>query len=207
MQKINFQNLPSTTTPINATNLNAIQTNAETAINNVAGDLSTLSTSVSNYVDGTTPMGNIKSSSITTTGDATIGGIINAKGSTIPYAYTFMNSRVTLSNISAWSETTVPFSNFGMETSHSDLFEKNGNFIKCKFTGKVMIIREISMDAQGELDIADEFSWFTATSTKQNHSITIKNVSLGDNIGFVFSGGMSGTITLYSARLILLRIG
>lgn len=33
MQKINFQDLPSTTTPINATNLNAIQTNAETEIN------------------------------------------------------------------------------------------------------------------------------------------------------------------------------
>lgn len=40
MQKINFQNLPNTTTPINATNLNAIQTNAETAINNVDTELS-----------------------------------------------------------------------------------------------------------------------------------------------------------------------
>jgi len=33
MQKINFQNLPSTTTPINATNLNAIQTNVENVFN------------------------------------------------------------------------------------------------------------------------------------------------------------------------------
>ena len=33
MTKINFQNLPNTTTPLNATNMNAIQTNAETAIN------------------------------------------------------------------------------------------------------------------------------------------------------------------------------
>ena len=57
MQKINFQNLPSTTTPINATNLNAIQTNAETAINDVAGDLS-------DYVDGTTAMGNIKTTGV-----------------------------------------------------------------------------------------------------------------------------------------------
>ncbi len=40
MQKINFQNLPSTATPINATNLNAIQSNAESAINDVADDLS-----------------------------------------------------------------------------------------------------------------------------------------------------------------------
>ena len=35
MQKINFQNLPSTTTPINATNLNAIQTNVENVFNGV----------------------------------------------------------------------------------------------------------------------------------------------------------------------------
>lgn len=57
MQKINFQNLPSTTTPINATNLNAIQTNAETAINGVAGNLS-------DYVDGTTAMGSIKTTGV-----------------------------------------------------------------------------------------------------------------------------------------------
>ena len=35
MQKINFENLPSTNTPINASNLNQIQTNVENAINNV----------------------------------------------------------------------------------------------------------------------------------------------------------------------------
>lgn len=34
MQKINFQNLPNTTTPINATNLNQLQTNVETDIDN-----------------------------------------------------------------------------------------------------------------------------------------------------------------------------
>ena len=33
MQKITFENSPSTNTPINATNLNAIQTNVENAIN------------------------------------------------------------------------------------------------------------------------------------------------------------------------------
>lgn len=35
MQKINFQNLPNTTTPLNAQNMNAIQDNAETAIDAV----------------------------------------------------------------------------------------------------------------------------------------------------------------------------
>ena len=33
MTKINFQNLPNTTTPVNATNLNQLQTNVENAIN------------------------------------------------------------------------------------------------------------------------------------------------------------------------------
>ena len=33
MQKINFQNLPNTTTPLNATNMNQLQTNVENAIN------------------------------------------------------------------------------------------------------------------------------------------------------------------------------
>ena len=33
MQKINFQNLPNTTTPVNATNLNQLQTNVESEIN------------------------------------------------------------------------------------------------------------------------------------------------------------------------------
>lgn len=39
MQKINFQNLPSTTTPVNATNLNALQTNVENAIPTKISDL------------------------------------------------------------------------------------------------------------------------------------------------------------------------
>ncbi len=57
MQKITFQNLPNTTTPINATNLNAIQTNTETAINSVATDLT-------NYTNGTTAMGSIKTTGV-----------------------------------------------------------------------------------------------------------------------------------------------
>lgn len=42
MQKINFQNLPNTTTPVNATNLNAIQTNTENEINNINTILSNI---------------------------------------------------------------------------------------------------------------------------------------------------------------------
>ena len=54
MQKINFQNLPSTTTPINATNLNAIQTNVENVFNGseVAGNMIVEGISSKNMFNG-----------------------------------------------------------------------------------------------------------------------------------------------------------
>ena len=53
MQKITFEDLPSTNTPINATNLNAIQTNAETAINSVVESGSNANGNWIKYSDGT----------------------------------------------------------------------------------------------------------------------------------------------------------
>ena len=64
MQKINFQNLPSTSTPVNATNLNAIQTNVE------------------NVFNGTVPMGNIKVDTVTSKNLFNIDGEVNVKGNT-----------------------------------------------------------------------------------------------------------------------------
>lgn len=61
MQKINFQNLPSTTTPINATNLNAIQTNVEDVFNgNVAADKMVITNGLYSQPTGnvSTPVGN-----------------------------------------------------------------------------------------------------------------------------------------------------
>ncbi len=64
MQKINFQNLPSTSTPVNATNLNAMQTNVE------------------NVFNGTEPMGNIKVDTVTTKNLFNINGNVNVRGNT-----------------------------------------------------------------------------------------------------------------------------
>lgn len=47
MQKITFEDLPSTNTPINANNLNAIQTNVESAIGDVSTDVLDLQSSIS----------------------------------------------------------------------------------------------------------------------------------------------------------------
>ena len=42
MNKINFQNLPSTSTPLNASNLNQLQTNVENEFTTVEGEVSDL---------------------------------------------------------------------------------------------------------------------------------------------------------------------
>lgn len=47
MQKINFKNLPDTSTPLNATNLNLMQDNIESAIDTVASDIPTVVDSLS----------------------------------------------------------------------------------------------------------------------------------------------------------------
>lgn len=53
MQKINFQDLPSTTTPLSANNLNQLQTNVENAINGVIESGTTNDITYVKYADGT----------------------------------------------------------------------------------------------------------------------------------------------------------
>ena len=51
MQKITFEDLPSTNTPINANNLNAMQTNAEAAIGAIDTKADTIDTKADNIQD------------------------------------------------------------------------------------------------------------------------------------------------------------
>ena len=53
MDKINFQNSPNTTTPVNATNLNQVQTNVENEFNNKA--IMSKTTTATSYKDITIP--------------------------------------------------------------------------------------------------------------------------------------------------------
>lgn len=53
MDKINFQNLPSTATPINATNMNLLQNNVENAINGIIETGSNANGSYIKFFDGT----------------------------------------------------------------------------------------------------------------------------------------------------------
>lgn len=175
MQKINFQNLPSTTTPINATNLNAIQTNAETAINNVASDIPTKVSDITNDL-----------------------GFI----SKVDYAaFISKNATITI-EMTAWTPHQIPFgSNAGFSRNGTD-FEANGNFIRCKFNGSVLIIREYSDSYSGSHNIiTNEGGWINGTQ-----AITTRNVVNYENINFEISGSQQGQISLYDYRLIVIRL-
>lgn len=53
MTKINFTNLPDTSTPLNATNMNALQTNVENAIGEIIEEGYNSSAKYTKYSDGT----------------------------------------------------------------------------------------------------------------------------------------------------------
>lgn len=91
MQKINFQNLPNTTTPVNATNLNAVQTNVEDVFN------------------GTVPMGNIKVDTVTSKNLFNIDGEVNVRGNTggIEPGLNTVSGNVLTSNINGNNEYAV----------------------------------------------------------------------------------------------------
>ena len=122
------------------------------------------------------------------------------------YAVMSIQSRVSMSNITAWAPTQIPFgSNTTIVTNNGDAFEQNGNYIKCKFKGTVLVFRELSMDYKGEIDIIDNFGWVTGIETHGNISVDVKTVNVNDNINFHFAGGMTEA-TLYHARIVVLRI-
>ena len=158
MALINFQDLPSTTTPINASNLN------------------------NNFEE--------------------LDDKLNLKGT---YARCVINNTTAISNITEWSEVQIPFTSSNFVTNDLTNFELNGNLIRCKFSGAVLILRDFSHDFTGELDIVDEFGWFN-NYNKRGNSVSIKTVNSGDNINFVFAGGVSGTLNVYGARLIVVRL-
>ena len=112
-----------------------------------------------------------------------------------------------LSNLTPWTLFTVPFSNdpnseFITNTSN---FERNGNYIKCKFKGKVLVYRQISHNIRYELDIADEFGGIVDVIGGKNQSLVILNVNYNDDINFMLNTGFDN-FTIYNARLIVVRI-
>lgn len=101
--KTNWQNLPSTQTPINATNLNHIETGIkdnETLINGIASDLT-------NYTNGTTTMGNI-----------VVGGVVTSRNTSDVATQSLTDSLT----IKVADNTTAPGNGLVLEYSKYDGF-------------------------------------------------------------------------------------
>ena len=76
MQKIEFKDLPDTTTPIDADNLNDLQDNVEDAINLVS-DYSTIETVVGTWIDDRPIYRKVLTGTTSNTTDTTIDNITN----------------------------------------------------------------------------------------------------------------------------------
>lgn len=77
MQKIVFEDLPSTNTPISATNLNAMQTNAETEINSINTNIGTLSNlNTTNKTDLVSAINELAVDYVIEKGEETVNSIV-----------------------------------------------------------------------------------------------------------------------------------
>ena len=99
-------------------------------------------------------------------GDALpLGSIFKYDGNEVPsgyskvdeligeWAYLYLDYEKSIS-CSAWTYTTFPFGGDGkFLTSNSNLFEKNGNYIKCKFNGRVLAVATLTHNSGGQIDL------------------------------------------------------
>ena len=114
---------------------------------------------------------------------------------------------MSLSNITPWTPFTVPFANdLNSEfITNSNTFERNGDYIKCKFKGKILVYRQISHSIRNELDIVDEFGGIVDVIGGKNQALVVLNVNCNDTINFMLNTGFDA-FTIYNARLIVVRI-
>jgi len=116
MVKIQFKNLPDTTTPVNADNLNAIQTNTENAINEVDGNIDLATKTILSTTSG-------KNQEIT--GCAGASGKINIESGETYQAQYEGNQLVDFANAFSTSRSTYSFVN-DILTIESDGTEDGG---------------------------------------------------------------------------------
>lgn len=99
MQKINFQDLPSTSTPLNASNLNQLQTNVENAINEVVESGENANGNYVKYADGTMICyGN--ASGTTTTNQDYYGFCKRTNDVSFSYSQTFISAPIATITVS-----------------------------------------------------------------------------------------------------------
>ena len=145
-----------------------------------------------------------------------IGSIIEYDGESIPtgweaasylktnYAECHYSSHE-ITGITPWQATTVDFSSSDFNTNSNSDFEFSGHGIKCKFNGTVLILKQITHNYEGELDIVDSYGWMTQFN-KEGFSFVIENATSGELKELKFAGNTT-SVNFYNARLMVIRIG
>lgn len=121
----------------------------------------------------------------------------------------FSANNFTMSNITQWQPTNVPMNsstNKSFITSNSSVFSQSGDYINCNFTGSILIMRQISHNYSSELDINDNLGNIINVGGYTNIAMSIKDVNPSDAyIGFSISGGATD-LTIYNARIVVIRL-
>ena len=115
----------------------------------------------------------------------------------------------TITGNSAWTQYNVGFtSSDTFITSDSSLFEFDSSGIKCKFSGTVLILRAMTLDATcdtKEFDLVDEYGWYNLVSGINKNNFSIKTVSSNEVINLKYVGEATD-FTIYTARIIVIRL-
>lgn len=125
MQKINFQNLPSTATPINATNLNAIQSNVE------------------NVFNGNETMGNITTTGMTTNGIQTINTPNNVSSGLDIHAGTGNEASILYQNNDGTIKYAAGYRTYGFDGFGIYSAEKDRNVFQVDKDGNAEVLSDL----------------------------------------------------------------
>lgn len=116
-----------------------------------------------------------------------------------------INQTISINNTSAYTVEQIPFNsnNITFSTNNSSLFEKNTDYIKCKFKGKVLVLRNYASNISAtKYIITNQDGWCMSETL-----FTIQDVDVNDNIDFrVTGGGSYNSISIYNCELIVIKI-
>lgn len=135
-------------------------------------------------------------------GDALpLGSIFKYDGNEVPSGYSQINDIIgeyaTLFldyekaiSCSAWTYTTFPFGGEGrFLTTNSNLFEQNGNYIRCKFKGRVLVVATLTHNSGSQMDLIVNNKRVIKVGGYFTQVIDTQDVTEGTNINLTFHGG------------------
>lgn len=187
MTKITFKDLPDTSTPLNASNLNTLQDNVENAINVVAGDIPTIDSSVS--TSSTNP---VENQAITNYVDSEISDVNNDITTINNKLYDTGWIRLTITGTSVWERDN------GATPRYRAEIRKIGNLVQIK--GNLMANSNLNDDQSVSIPSASLSQFFT-TEMEISGITNNSNWWIDSNGTFHISSSSSSYININSCYM------